>query len=103
MRNREEDDKLNDPSSTESVDIQLDVPICHQRFLKNNFGHSEFRPHQWRIIEAAIESRRDQLVVMATGHGKSLCFHYPAVYMNCHCICISPLIALMEDQVAQLG
>ena len=68
-----------------------------------NFGHSEFRPLQWKIIQTAIESRRDQLAVMATGYGKSLCFHYPAVYMNSHCICISPLIALMQDQVAQLN
>ena len=68
-----------------------------------HFGHSEFRPYQWRIIQAAIESRRDQLAVMATGYGKSLCFHYPAAYMNSHCICISPLIALMEDQVTQLN
>jgi superfamily II DNA helicase RecQ len=70
-------------------------------FLEN-FGHNNFRPLQWRIIQTSIENRRDQLAVMATGYGKSLCFQYPSVYMNSHCICISPLISLMEDQVKQL-
>ena len=46
------------------------------KVLKDNFGYSKFRPHQWEIISAVL-SGRDQLVVMATGYGKSICFQFP--------------------------
>ena len=78
-------------------------PTAEQNsFLRNNFGHSAFKPLQWRIVQSVMEERRDQCVVMATGYGKSLCYQYQAVYQDKLCLVISPLISLMEDQVLGL-
>ncbi|XP_075412833.1 bifunctional 3'-5' exonuclease/ATP-dependent helicase WRN isoform X3 [Tenrec ecaudatus] len=71
--------------------------------LKTYFGHSSFKPVQWKVIHSVLEERRDNVVVMATGYGKSLCFQYPPVYEGKIGIVISPLISLMEDQVLQLA
>ncbi|XP_058146087.1 bifunctional 3'-5' exonuclease/ATP-dependent helicase WRN isoform X2 [Dasypus novemcinctus] len=70
--------------------------------LKTYFGHSSFKPAQWKVIHSVLEERRDNVVVMATGYGKSLCFQYPPVYVGRIGLVISPLISLMEDQVLQL-
>ncbi|XP_042637133.1 Werner syndrome ATP-dependent helicase [Orycteropus afer afer] len=70
--------------------------------LKTYFGHSSFKPVQWKVIHSVLEERRDNVVVMATGYGKSLCFQYPPVYAGKIGFVISPLISLMEDQVLQL-
>ncbi|XP_037687240.1 Werner syndrome ATP-dependent helicase isoform X2 [Choloepus didactylus] len=70
--------------------------------LKTYFGHSSFKPVQWKVIHSVLEERRDNVVVMATGYGKSLCFQYPPVYVGSIGLVISPLISLMEDQVLQL-
>ncbi|XP_077201757.1 bifunctional 3'-5' exonuclease/ATP-dependent helicase WRN isoform X2 [Paroedura picta] len=70
--------------------------------LKTYFGHSRFKPVQWKVISSALQDRRDNLVVMATGYGKSLCFQFPPVYTGGTGIVICPLISLMEDQVLQL-
>ncbi|XP_043749878.1 Werner syndrome ATP-dependent helicase isoform X4 [Cervus elaphus] len=70
--------------------------------LKTYFGHSTFKPVQWKVIYSVLEERRDNVVVMATGYGKSLCFQYPPVYLGGIGLVISPLISLMEDQVLQL-
>ena len=71
------------------------------KVLKDNFGYSKFRPHQWEIISAVL-SGRDQLVVMATGYGKSICFQFPALLTHGITLCVSPLISLMQDQVLRL-
>ncbi|XP_040850151.1 Werner syndrome ATP-dependent helicase [Ochotona curzoniae] len=70
--------------------------------LKTYFGHFSFKPVQWKVIHSVLEERRDNVVVMATGYGKSLCFQYPPVYVGKIGIVICPLISLMEDQVLQL-
>uniref|UniRef100_A0A674ISJ3 Bifunctional 3'-5' exonuclease/ATP-dependent helicase WRN n=1 Tax=Terrapene triunguis TaxID=2587831 RepID=A0A674ISJ3_9SAUR len=57
---------------------------------------------QWKVISSVLQDRRDNLVVMATGYGKSLCFQFPPIYTGGTGIVISPLISLMEDQVLQL-
>ncbi|KRT80493.1 helicase, partial [Oryctes borbonicus] len=77
----------------------------HQRHLDvlfKIFGHKEFRPMQWKIINSIINDRRDNCAIMATGYGKSLCYQYPSVYCGGITIVISPLISLMEDQVLSL-
>ncbi|NXT73805.1 WRN helicase, partial [Zapornia atra] len=88
----------------ESWEPLLPVPgETHVACLKACFGHSSFRPVQWKVIRSVLEDRRDNLVVMATGYGKSLCYQFPPVYTGRTGIVISPLISLMEDQVLQLS
>ncbi|NXK08506.1 WRN helicase, partial [Herpetotheres cachinnans] len=87
----------------ECLDPLLPAPCeGHITCLKTYFGHSFFKPVQWKVINSLLEDRRDNLVVMATGYGKSLCYQFPPVYTGSTGIVISPLISLMEDQVLQL-
>lgn len=65
------------------------------------FNLSEFRRGQQEIIETVL-ARQDTLAVMPTGQGKSLCFQLPAFHWQQTVLVISPLIALMKDQVASL-
>jgi ATP-dependent DNA helicase RecQ len=69
--------------------------------LNRTFGYREFRPLQRQIIEATLEGR-DVLALLPTGGGKSLCFQLPALVRNGLTVVVSPLIALMKDQVDQL-
>lgn len=75
----------------------------HLRVLRIKFGHSAFRPMQWKIVRSILEEKRDNCVVMATGYGKSLCYQYPPVYTGGTAVVVSPLISLMEDQVRGLA
>ncbi|HEX5036496.1 MAG TPA: RecQ family ATP-dependent DNA helicase [bacterium] len=65
------------------------------------FGLDDFRHGQEEIVRAVLEGR-DVLAVMATGSGKSLCYQLPAVAAGKRCVVVSPLISLMNDQVAKL-
>ncbi|KAF1054221.1 MAG: ATP-dependent DNA helicase RecQ [Stenotrophomonas maltophilia] len=72
-----------------------------QRILKDVFGYDAFRGNQARIIER-VAGGGDALVLVPTGGGKSLCFQVPALLREGLTVVVSPLIALMEDQVATL-
>ncbi|OAI94026.1 DNA helicase RecQ [Pseudomonas putida] len=72
-----------------------------QRVLRDIFGYDSFRGRQGAIIECVAKGG-DALVLMPTGGGKSLCFQVPALLRNGLAVVVSPLIALMEDQVATL-
>lgn len=69
--------------------------------LRETFGFEQFRPHQEEII-ATVVSGRDSFVLMPTGGGKSLCFQVPALLFPGTTLVVSPLIALMKDQVDAL-
>ena len=73
-----------------------------QSLLQTYFNHSQFRPGQLEIIESVLAGK-DVLALLPTGGGKSVCFQIPALLMGGVCIVVSPLIALMNDQVAQLN
>jgi len=82
------------------------TPIASQfssleQALKHFFGYDRFRLGQQQIIEAALQDQ-DLLVIMPTGGGKSLCFQLPALLKPGLTVVVSPLIALMQDQVEAL-
>src|SRR5271154_5951550 len=70
--------------------------------LARTFGFSSFRANQEAVCRAAVDGC-DVLLVMPTGAGKSLCYQLPAIARGGTTLVVSPLIALMEDQVAKLA
>ena len=82
-------------------DAQASASPTPQQLLER-FGLSEFRPGQREAVQAALDGR-DSLVVMPTGGGKSLCYQLPALAHRAPVLVVSPLIALMADQLRRLG
>ncbi len=81
---------------------RMSSPLALARsILQNELGHSEFRPLQARIIHHVLAGR-DVLAVLPTGGGKSVCFQVPGLAGDGLTVVVSPLIALMQDQVGAL-
>ncbi len=78
-----------------------DAPPDLLEALRDHFGYEAFRPGQARVIQAALRGE-DTLALMPTGAGKSLCYQLPAMLLPGATVLISPLIALMKDQVENL-
>src|SRR3954447_16397431 len=83
------------PSVADPIDGLLAVIARH-------WGFRTLRPLQEQAMRAVLE-RKDSLVVLPTGGGKSLCYQAPAVYRGGTTVVLSPLISLMKDQVDALG
>lgn len=79
----------------------MQTAIIPQQILKKHFGFENFRPLQEEIIEGVLQ-HKDTLVLMPTGGGKSVCFQVPALLLPNLTLVVSPLIALMKDQVDAL-
>lgn len=77
----------------------MNARLAH--LLKTQFGYDTFRPLQLEIMEAALADR-DMLSILPTGAGRSLCYPLPALARSGVTLVVSPLIALMKDQVDQL-
>ncbi|MFK5855053.1 MAG: ATP-dependent DNA helicase RecQ [Bacteroidota bacterium] len=72
-----------------------------KKILVSYWGHSAFRPMQEEIIDSILDGK-DTLALLPTGGGKSICFQVPGLIKDGTCIVVTPLIALMKDQVANL-
>jgi ATP-dependent DNA helicase RecQ len=92
---------LDGPSAAACTLIQMLPPGDSPEVLLQRFGLSSFRPGQREAVAAALAGR-DSLVVMPTGGGKSLCYQLPALAADGLVLVISPLIALMADQLQRL-
>ena len=82
-------------------DVTMTRPSTVQRSLRRTFGLDRLRSGQREVIEAVLDGR-DTLAIMPTGAGKSLCYQLPALHLEGITVVVSPLIALMKDQVDKL-
>jgi hypothetical protein len=82
-------------------DLERTGTVEARMALKRVFGYDRYRPSQWKLIDGVCRGQ-DQLGIMATGYGKSICFQMPSILLKKLTICISPLISLMKDQTMKL-
>ncbi len=100
-KNKDRTNRL-DRDSLPAIECQSSMSdlAAAERILRTTFGFEAFRPGQDEIV-ASILDGRDVLAVMPTGSGKSMCYQLPALLRDGLTVVVSPLIALMRNQVAQ--
>ena len=81
--------------------METDRDTSARQVLASRFGFGAFRPGQERVVEALLAGR-SALAVFPTGAGKSLCYQLPALLLDGVTVVVSPLIALMKDQIDAL-
>ena len=81
--------------------MPVNIPQSPETILHTVFGYQQFKPLQREVIQN-VRNKRDTLAIMPTGGGKSLCYQIPALLLPGLTVVVSPLIALMKDQVEQL-
>src|SRR5579859_2098032 len=97
----ETDEEIDEALTPEPIELASDAPPELLEALRDHFGYESFRPGQVEVIQAALRGE-DTLALMPTGAGKSLCYQLPAMLLPGATVMISPLIALMRDQVQNL-
>jgi len=100
MQATRDEQEQHDDRGASSIDRRAAKPLASslESGLRDIFGHDQFRPGQQDVMEAVLRGI-NSLVVMPTGSGKSLCYQLPACVLDGITLVISPLIALMKDQV----
>ena len=81
---------------------ESELAQVHEENLRQRFGLPSFHPWQWEAVEAVLSGCGRALVIAPTGGGKSICYQYPATELQGTTLVVSPLIALMDDQVRSL-
>src|SRR3989344_8526247 len=87
-------------AENDNFDFSYLSPI---EILKEVFGYNGFKPQQFEIIKRILNKQGNTLGIMPTGGGKSLCFHIPSLIQKNLTVVVSPLIALMKDQMDNLN
>src|SRR5438552_19027502 len=87
---------LNDPANRFATQVKSTLQF--KKLLQEQFGMAEFRPGQEAVLDA-LSTRKAALAVFPTGGGKSLCYQLPALAFEGVTLVVSPLIALMKDQI----
>src|SRR5579864_7620829 len=80
--------------------MALDIDL--NEALRRHFGYQSFQPGQEEVIQRVLE-KKDTLAILASGAGKSLCYQLPAMLLSGTTVVVSPLIALMKDQLDMLA
>ena len=74
----------------------------YRQILRERFGHEEFKDGQLEAIKILLEEKKSSLVVLATGGGKSLIYQFVSQFLPGLVLCVTPLLALMTDQLTKL-
>ena len=100
---REEVEEIEDVILDDSANYKVpESDDGYYTVLKERFGHEEFKEGQLKAVKLILEQKKNALVVLATGGGKSLCYQYVTQFLEGLVLVVTPLISLMTDQLQKL-